>query len=232
MRASVYSAFSRFLCAGDIDVGSADIQLILINKTLNMETKLKIKGLPGIKSILLTAIFILLVATIVMAQNSAIIDEGAPVSVTAKVVSINQKTRKVKLKTGNGQWQTFTASNSVTNLDQIKKGDSVIVVYTEAVAYQVRKHESQTGVAVSDSAISAGAGSNPAGAVQKQTTITATITAIDPSVPSVTFKGPYKETQTIKVKDPGHLSGVKVGDVVDITCTDAIAIKVTKSVMK
>ena len=195
-----------------------------------MGTKMIIQVQTGIKSILFHAIFFLLVTTNAMAQNSAIIDEGAAVSVTAKVVSINQKTRKVKLKTGDGQWQIFTAGNGVTNLDQVKKGDSVTVIYTEAVAYQVRKHGSQTGVAVSDTAVAAGPGSKPAGDVQKQTTITATITAIDSSIPSVTFKGPDKETQTIKVKDPQHLIGVKVGDVVDITYTEAIAIKVIKSV--
>ncbi len=195
-----------------------------------MGTNTKIKRQPGIKSILFHALFFLLVTTNAMAQNPTIIDEGAPVSVTAKVVSINQKSRKVKIKTGDGQWQILTAGKEVTNLDQIKKGDSVTVVYTEAVAYQVRKHGNQTGVAVSDTAIAAGPGAKPAGDVQKQTTITATITAIDSSVPSVTFRGPYKETETIKVKDPQHLIGVKVGDVVDITYTDAIAIKVIKSV--
>jgi hypothetical protein len=197
-----------------------------------METIMKTKAQPGIKSILFHAIFSLLVTTNVMAQNSAIIDQGAAVSVTAKVVSINQKSRKVKLKTGSGQWQIFTAGKSVTNLDQIKKGDTVTVVYTEAVAYQVRKHESQSGVAISDSSVSAKSDANPEGTVRKQSTITATITAIDPGIPTVTFKGPNKETQTIIVKDTTHLRGVKVGDVVDITYTDAIAIKLNKSATK
>jgi hypothetical protein len=204
-----------------------------MNKTIKMRTDTTIKRRPEIKSILFHALFFLLVTTNAMSQNSTIIDEGAPVSVNAKVVSINQKSRKVKIKTGAGQWQIITAGNGVTNLDQIKKGDSVTVMYTEAVAYHVRKHGSQTEAAVSDTAAAAGPGAKPAGVdVQKQTTITATITAIDSSVPSVTFKGPDKETQTTKVKDPEHLKGVKVGDIVDITYTDAIAIKVTKSANK
>ncbi len=123
-----------------------------------MATETKIKKQPGIKSILFHTLFFLLVTTNAMAQNPTIVDEGAPVSVNAKVVSINQKSRKVKLKTGEGQWQIFTAGKEVTNLDQVKKGDSVIVMYTEAVAYQVRKHGNQTGIAVSDTAAAAGAG--------------------------------------------------------------------------
>ena len=195
-----------------------------------MATETKITKQPGIKSILFHTLFFLLVTTNVMAQNPTIIDEGVPVSVNAKVVSINLKSRKVKLKTGEGQWQILTAGKEVTNLDQVKKGDSVMVIYTEAVAYQVRKHGNQAGIAVSDTAAAAVPGAKPAGDVQKQTTITATITAIDSSVPSVTFKRPDKETQTIKVKNPEHLNGVKVGDVVDITYTDAVAIKVIKPV--
>jgi hypothetical protein len=215
-----------------INAWGAGRKFLLINKTINMRTKMIIKVQPGIKSFFLQAIFFLLNTTNVIAQNSSVIDEGPAVSVTAKVVSINQKSRKVKLKTGDGQWQIFTAGNEVTNLDQIKKGDSVTILYTEGFAYHVRKHGSPTGTAVSDTAVAAGLGAQQAGDVQKQTTTTATITAIDSSVPSVTLKGPYKETQTIKVKHPEHLDGVKVGDVVDISYTDAIAIKVIKSANK
>ena len=52
------------------------------------------------------------------------------------------------------------------------------------------------------------------------------ITAIDPTVPSVTFKGPQGNTRTLKVLHPEKLQGVNVGDTVDVTYTEALAIKV------
>ena len=189
------------------------------------------KGKPGIKSIFFQVILFLLVTTNLIAQNSAISVAGPTVTITGKVTSINQKSRKVKLKTDDGQWHIFTANADVKNLAQVKKGDSITVVYTESVVYQVRKQGSLTGVDAPNAAAT-GTGANTGSAGQQQTTITATITAIDPGVPSITFWGPDKETQTIKVKDPRNLDGVKVGDVVDITYTDAIAIKVIKSANK
>ena len=62
--------------------------------------------------------------------------------------------------------------------------------------------------------------------------MTVTITAIDPHVPSVTFKGPAGNTRTIRVKDPAKLQGVKVGDTVDITYSEAFAVKVEKAPAK
>jgi hypothetical protein len=59
-----------------------------------------------------------------------------------------------------------------------------------------------------------------------------TITAIDPKVPSVTFKGPAGNTRAIKVRYPEKLQGVNVGDTVEITYTEALAMKVEKAPKK
>jgi hypothetical protein len=72
----------------------------------------------------------------------------------------------------------------------------------------------------------------PAGAIAQETTVTVTITAIDPTVPSVTFKGPAGNTRTIKVRRPEKLQGVNVGDTVDITYAEALAITVDKAPKK
>jgi ribosomal protein S17 len=83
-----------------------------------------------------------------------------------------------------------------------------------------------------EAAAGAKPGEMPAGAVAKQVTVTVEVVAIDPAVPSVTFKGPEGNTKTIKVRDPQKLVGVKVGDMVDITYTQALAIKVDKAPAK
>ena len=69
-------------------------------------------------------------------------------------------------------------------------------------------------------------GEKPAAAVGHQVTVTVTVTAIDPKVPSITFMGPKGNTQTVKVRDPEKLQGVAVGDAVDITYTEALAVQV------
>jgi hypothetical protein len=72
----------------------------------------------------------------------------------------------------------------------------------------------------------------PAGAIAQQVTATVMIAAIDPKVPSVTFKGASGETRTIKVMRPEKLQGVNVGDTVELVYTEALAIKVEKATKK
>jgi hypothetical protein len=178
------------------------------------------------KMIVFIAILAFVFAGRVQAQNSNGETVGASVTVTATVTSINQTTRKVSIKTNDGKKYSFIAGDNVVNLAQVKKGDVITAVYTEAIAYQVRKHNKQTGVTVTDAAAAAQPGQKPAGAVMQQTTVAVTITAIDPTIPSVTFKGADGEIKTVKIKDAQKLNGVNVGDVVDITYTEAIAVKV------
>jgi hypothetical protein len=199
-------------------------------KFKNMKNISKITIRPLFKKIAAFVIVTGVFLTAAEAQNGETV--SASVTVTAKVISIDQTTRKVTVKTDEGKKYSFVAGDNVVNLPQVKKGDIITAVYTEAIAYQVRKHNKETGVTVTDAAAAAQPGQKPAGAVMQQTTVAVTITAIDPTIPSVTFKGPAGEIKTIKIKDPQKLNGVKVGDVVDITYTEAIAIKVDPAVKK
>ncbi|HEY4966404.1 MAG TPA: hypothetical protein VII28_08395 [Puia sp.] len=184
-------------------------------------------SMQGLRAIAAIAMLSLLSTTNAKAQND---NKGqavvASVTATATVTKINQKTREVTIKTDDGKEHSFVASDDVKNLAQVKKGDVITITYTEALAYQVRKHGAAPGVSTTEAAVAAEPGAKPAGAVAQQTSVTVTITAIDPTVPTVTFMGPKGNTKTIKVRDPQKLVGVKVGDLVDITYTEAIAVKV------
>ena len=169
---------------------------------------------------------ILYLAPIARAQ-APVKGEGvlAAVEVTATVTKINHKTRAVTVKASDGQEYSFVAGDAVKNLAQVKAGDVVTATYTEALVYKVKKG----GKAGAETAVAGGAaasGKKPAGAIGQQTTVTVKIAAIDAKAPSVTFKGPAGNTRTIKVLHPEKLQGVSVGDTVEITYTEALAIKV------
>jgi Cu/Ag efflux protein CusF len=53
-----------------------------------------------------------------------------------------------------------------------------------------------------------------------------TLNAIDTKVPSVTVTTKDGKTMSFKVENPKNLEGVKVGDQVEITYTQALAISV------
>lgn len=153
----------------------------------------------------------------------------AEVEITATVAKIDHATREVTLRAEDGREFSFVASEDVQNLPQVKVGDRVTVAYAEALVYEVRKG----GAAADGGTIIAGGtaepGSKPAGAIARETRVTVLITAIDPNAPSVTFRGPRGNTRTIKVLHPEKLQGVSVGDTVDITYTEALAIKVVEA---
>ena len=151
--------------------------------------------------------------------------------VTATVTAIDLKSREISLKTPDGLESTFVVDAAVKNLPQVKVGDTVSATYTEALAYEVKKG----GAAGATETIAGGTaepGKTPAGAIARQVTLTVSIAAIDPAVPSVTFKGPQGNTRTIKVRDPKKLEGVSVGDTVQITYTEALALKIEKTAQK
>jgi len=176
------------------------------------------------------AVQVLCMAPAALAQMAPAPPKGeavlSSITVTATVTKIDHNTREITLKADDGRELSFVADEAVKNFPQIKQGDIVTAVYTEALAYEVKPEGGSPGVATAVAGGSAQPGSKPAAALGRQTTVTVTITAIDPKAPSVTFRGPAGNTRTVKVKYPEKLAAVKVGDLVDITYTEAVAIKV------
>lgn len=147
------------------------------------------------------------------------------VELTATVAKINHETREVTLKGPDGQEYSFIAGDQVRNLAQINAGDLVTATYTEAIAYEVRRG----GQADATEAVALGrapVGERPAGILAHEVVLTVEIVAIDHETPTVTFRGPQGNTRTILVRHPEKLEGVNVGDTVDITYTEALAIRV------
>ncbi len=158
--------------------------------------------------------------------TSGTIEENA-VSVTAKVAAIDHVDRAVSLLTNDGQSINFQAGPAVKNLDQVEVGDVVRATYYESVVYQLVQHgDGAPGISVADAAGRAEPGEKPAAGVARSVAVIATVVALDRKAPTVTFKVPSGEEKTIKVRDPERLKGVKVGDLVEFTYTQAVAIDV------
>jgi len=196
-----------------------------------MKKSTKIFLVQGINTTLAAALIGLFSVVNVQAQDTKGQAVVTTETVTATVLSVNQKTREVTVKMENGNVHSFIAGDEVKNLPQVKKGDIITAVYTEAIAYEVKKHGA-TGMKTTTAATSAKPGSKPAAVMAQQTTVTVRITAIDTQAPTVTFMGPKGNTETIKVRDPKNLNGVKVGDMVDITYTESLAVKVDEAPKK
>ncbi len=152
---------------------------------------------------------------------------------TATVQKVDLKTRHVTLKRSDGTTFVIVASQEVHNLPQVKKGDVVTIAYTESLAYEVVKADKgKPGGSVKTDVTRAPLGEKPSGSVTNTTTVRVTISAIDKAAGTVTLRDVKGNVTPVKVKDPSKLDQVKVGDLVDITYTEALAAKVEKASKK
>jgi hypothetical protein len=106
-------------------------------------------------------------------------------------------------------------------------GDTISARYYDNIVLRL-KPAGEPAVDSSGQAVTKGT-AGPAATAGKQRTITATIVAIDNSVPSITFKGEKVNwNYSSRVEDKAALAKVKVGDRVDITWTEAVTVSVVK----
>ena len=152
-------------------------------------------------------------------------EAGDSVTVTATVTSIDLKTREVGLKGEDGKLATILVPESIANLEKLKVGDTLTTTYAVAVAVQILK----PGEEPAPAAVSAAkqGGGELMSAVQRSAVLK--IDKIDLATNSVTLTGPKGNTETVKVKRPDiqeRLKTLKPGDEVQITYTEAVAMKV------
>jgi Cu/Ag efflux protein CusF len=148
----------------------------------------------------------------------------------ATVEAIDLEKRIVTLKNAEGKIFDIKVGPQARNLPQLKKGDEVTVKYYEAVSAKVYKAGEAPKVAAEAAVLErAKEGEKPGGVLAVQSTITATIDAIDLKKPTVTLKNAEGKYLTVKIEDRKNLENVKVGDEVVITYAEAVAISVQKT---
>jgi hypothetical protein len=145
----------------------------------------------------------------------------------ATVIEVDLPERLVTLRGDQGQQIIVEVPDEVKNLDQVEAGDEVVVSYTEALAWQVKRAgDGAPGVSGQAGITTAKPGDKPGRTVGRSVTLTTTITAIDLANGTVTLTGPEGTPRTIKVREPANLRKVQTGDLVDITYSEAVAIAV------
>ncbi len=155
------------------------------------------------------------------------------VSTKATVQAVDLEKRVVTLKGEKGNVFDVAVGEEVRNLPQVKVGDIVVVKYYESIAFRILKPgEIAEGVRETETMSRAKPGESPAGKVGREVSLVATIQAIDKKKATVTLKGPEGRTVTVKAENPKNLEKIKVGDEVQITYTEALAVSVEKAKKK
>ena len=152
------------------------------------------------------------------------------IQLTAIVKAINHETREVTLEGPEGNQVSFVASEEARNLDQVVVGDKVSVDIFEEVSIALVEGDGQDAAAGQISAVArAEKGEAPAGMVVDTLIVTATVEEINLEANTFKLKGPQGNVTQFKARNPENLKLAKLGDLVVITTTSAIALSLVES---
>ena len=168
------------------------------------------------------AVAVLGIAGVALAQTKTLTGETQTISAT--VEAINVTTRTLTMKGPKGNYMDIVVPDSVQRFSSIKVGDTLTARYYENLVIR-KKQPGEKDVDTAAEGVTPGGAAKPAGTAAKQRTITATITALDPKVPSITLSGPNNWTYSARIEDKKVLEQVKVGDKVDMTWTEALLLE-------
>jgi hypothetical protein len=149
---------------------------------------------------------------------------GETQTISATVEAINVTTRTLTMKGPKGNYLDIVVPDSVQRFSSIKVGDTLTARYYENLVIR-KKQPGEPDVDTTGEGVTKGGVDKPARTAAKQRSITATITALDPKVPSITLSGPNKWTYSARIEDKKVLEQVKLGDKVDLTWTEALLLE-------
>jgi hypothetical protein len=149
------------------------------------------------------------------------------IEVSATITAIDKASRTVTLKGPKGDEVKVVAGPEVKNFGQLKVGDVVQLKYLESLVLELKKGGGMA-VAKTEKSAVAGAkpGEKPAGVGGRQVKVVGDVTKVDSATQTVTVKGP-KRTVDLKVRDPEQFKLIAVGDQIEATYTEALAVAVT-----
>lgn len=149
------------------------------------------------------------------------------ITAEAIVTRVDVPNRIVTLRRSNGETVSVRVGDQVRNLEQVRRGDRVVVVYFESIAFRVVKPgEAKPSVTTDDDVLMAPLGQRPGAATARQTTVVAKILELDREQQQAVLRSPKGKRFTVRVQNPAHFDKVKVGDSVEITYVEAFAVDV------
>lgn len=160
-----------------------------------------------------------------LAEARQTLSQSDSVSTTATIQAIDKANRLVTLRDEKGSEDTMVVGPAMKRFDELKVGDKVKVTYYESLVLQVRK-PGDAPKPSDDAKLTKGTGASPSATLSRQQSTSVEVLAIDQKLPSITVKTADGRTVTRKVENRKNIEGLKVGDKVDITFTQAALVNV------
>ncbi|WP_434470879.1 hypothetical protein [Aeromonas veronii] len=142
----------------------------------------------------------------------------------AKVTAIDIASRKVSLTNAASEAFDIIAGEQVTNLANLKVGDTVALRYLQMLDLELIKGGAGVRQRIVEvAADKAGAGEKPGAGVARKVTLYGDVIAVDKAQQTITVKG-VDHTLMLKVHDPAQLALIAQGDQIKAVQTQAVGI--------
>jgi hypothetical protein len=164
--------------------------------------------------------------TMSAAQDTPIREQ---ITLRGTVQAVDTTARTVTISGDGGNVVTLDVPQSVVRLNEVKVGNVVSGVYYDQVSVTPHKAGAPDNDRLEPPIATATAGALPGGTVAQRRVTTVTITAWDPATRVVTFtvpSGTAYSRRLVETTDANLMKGLKVGDRVDVTRTEAVRLAV------
>ncbi len=151
------------------------------------------------------------------------------ITVQGTVEAIDHTRRTVTIRRQQGSLVTLDVPANATRFEQVKVGDTVKATYYDRVSLRLKPEGEPAVDRTEEPTITATPGTLPGATRTKQRVATVTITGWDPVNKVVTFTGPDGTAYSRRLldsTDPKIVEGLKEGDRVDVTRTEAVTVSV------
>jgi len=165
-----------------------------------------------------------------VAQQPAPFEAARTVHLAARIEAISQRDRNVTLLGDDGRRVIVEAGPAVKNLNEVKPGDKVLVIYQEGIVAEARpKGQGMPAAKPSAATPPSDPGQLTAPAADAPIVTTVRIEAVDASKHTVTFTRPDGETRSLAIVRPDaqrFIETLEPGDEVEVTYREAVALSI------
>jgi len=160
-------------------------------------------------------------------QGARELSASETTSVKATIVRIDRDTRNVTLRGPKGNDVVVYADEKVKRFDELKVGDVVTAVYSQALAVRIRKPGAAAPAPSRETIVREA--DNRGATVTKERTVSVTVQEIDIPGVRLSVKDSKGSIQSFKVRDVNQLRELKVGDKVDVTYTEGLLVRADRA---
>ncbi len=154
------------------------------------------------------------------------------ITMRGTVQAVDATARTITIRGEAGNDVTLDVPQSVQRLNEVKVGDVVSAVYYDQVSVTAHPAGAPDNDRLEPPVATSTPGALPGGTVAQRRVTTVTITGWDPATRVVTFtvpSGTAYSRHLVETTDANLMTGLKVGDRVDVTRTEAVRLAVERA---